>query len=568
MPSFNVLRIKILYGLVSFVAFILMVQLYSLQVLKGSDYRDQAEMHYVTPQGGVFDRGSIYFKNKDGQLISAATLKTGFILIINPSLIVDPKDTYKKLSEIVDLEVDAFYNKANKKDDTYEELAEKLDEETAKKIEALNIDGVDLKKQKWRFYPGGELASRTLGFVAFDENVLDGRYGVEKYYDDLLTREGNDLYINFFAEIFSNVKDRFLEGKKKGEIVLSIEPSVQLFLESELKKVGEKWNTDSAVGVVLDPKTGKIYALAIDPGFDLNNFQEEKDNSIFSNSFVENVFEMGSIIKPLTMAIGLDTKSVTAETTYNDKGSLLIDGAKISNYDGKARGIVPMQEVLNQSLNTGVVFVMQETGKEKFAEYMLKLGIGEETGIDLPNETYGLVNNLKSPRDLEYATASFGQGIALTPVETVRALSALANGGKLITPHLTEGIKYRVGLARELLYDDGDQVFKESTSEEITRMLVEVVDKALMGGTVKMEHYSIAAKTGTAQMAKEDGRGYYDDKYLHSFFGYFPAYNPEFLVFFYIINPKEVKYASSTLTEPFMNTAKFLINYYEIPPDR
>src|SRR3989339_495352 len=507
MPSFNVLRIKILYGLVSFVAFILMVQLYSLQVLKGSDYRDQAEKHYVTPQGGVFDRGSIYFKNKDGQLISAATLKTGFILIINPSLIVDPKDTYKKLSEIVDLEVDAFYNKANKKDDTYEELAEKLDEETAKKIEALNIDGVDLKKQKWRFYPGGELASRTLGFVAFDENVLDGRYGVEKYYDDLLTREGNDLYINFFAEIFSNVKDRFLEGKKKGEIVLSIEPSVQLFLESELKKVGEKWNTDSAVGVVLDPKTGKIYALAIDPGFDLNNFQEEKDNSIFSNSFVENVFEMGSIIKPLTMAIGLDTKSVTAETTYNDKGSL-------------------------------------------------------------PNETYGLVNNLKSPRDLEYATASFGQGIALTPVETVRALSALANGGKLITPHLTEGIKYRVGLARELLYDDGDQVFKESTSEEITRMLVEVVDKALMGGTVKMEHYSIAAKTGTAQMAKEDGRGYYDDKYLHSFFGYFPAYNPEFLVFFYIINPKEVKYASSTLTEPFMNTAKFLINYYEIPPDR
>src|SRR3989339_71849 len=568
MPSFNVLRIKILYGLVSFVAFILMVQLYSLQVLKGSDYRDQAEKHYVTPQGGVFDRGSIYFKNKDGQLISAATLKTGFILIINPSLIVDPKDTYKKLSEIVDLEVDAFYNKANKKDDTYEELAEKLDEETAKKIEALNIDGVDLKKQKWRFYPGGELASRTLGFVAFDENVLDGRYGVEKYYDDLLTREGNDLYINFFAEIFSNVKDRFLEGKKKGEIVLSIEPSVQLFLESELKKVGEKWNTDSAVGVVLDPKTGKIYALAIDPGFDLNNFQEEKDNSIFSNSFVENVFEMGSIIKPLTMAIGLDTKSVTAETTYNDKGSLLIDGAKISNYDGKARGIVPMQEVLNQSLNTGVVFVMQETGKEKFAEYMLKLGIGEETGIDLPNETYGLVNNLKSPRDLEYATASFGQGIALTPVETVRALSALANGGKLITPHLTEGIKHRVGLARELLYDDGDQVFKESTSEEITRMLVEVVDKALMGGTVKMEHYSIAAKTGTAQMAKEDGRGYYDDKYLHSFFGYFPAYNPEFLVFFYIINPKEVKYASSTLTEPFMNTAKFLINYYEIPPDR
>ncbi|MBU4479877.1 hypothetical protein KKG48_00325, partial [Patescibacteria group bacterium] len=202
------------------------------------------------------------------------------------------------------------------------------------------------------------------------------------------------------------------------------------------------------------------------------------------------------------------------------------------------------------------------------AKYMLSLGFGEETGVDLPNETYGLVSNLESSRDLEFATASFGQGIALTPVETVRALSVLANGGKLITPHLSQGIKYDIGLSRELLYEEGERVFKESTSDEITRMLVEVVDSALLGGTVKMEHYSVAAKTGTAQMAKEDGRGYYDNKYLHSFFGYFPAYDPQFLVFFYIVDPKEVNYASHTLTEPFVNLTKFLINYYEVPPDR
>ena len=332
-------------------------------------------------------------------------------------------------------------------------------------------------------------------------------------------------------------------------------------------EISQKWETESVVGVVIDPKNGKIYALAVNPSFDLNNFSDE-EVSIFANPFVENVYEMGSIIKPLTMAIGLDTGVITSETTYNDAGSLVINGSKISNYDGKARGTIPMQEILNQSLNIGATFVQQKIGNEKFTEYMLNLGVGEETGIDLPNETYGLINNLSSTRDIEYATASFGQGIALTPVETVRALCTLANEGKLITPHLTSGIKYQIGLSRDLLYNEGDRVFKKSTTDEISRMLVTVVDDALLGGTVKMDNYSIAAKTGTAQIAKEDEIGYYEDKYLHSFFGYFPAYEPKFLIFFYIIDPKGVKYASHSLTEPFMNTVKFLVNYYEIPPDR
>ena len=156
----------------------------------------------------------------------------------------------------------------------------------------------------------------------------------------------------------------------------------------------------------------------------------------------------------------------------------------------------------------------------------------------------------------------------MTPIATVRAMSVLANGGVLITPHVATKIKYRSGLSRSVSFNAGERVIKEETSEEITRMLVKVVDEALLGGTVKFEHYSVAAKTGTAQIAHVEERGYYDDRFFHSFFGYFPAYDPQFLIFLYTVEPKEVRYASQTLTRPFIDMVQFLINYYEVPPDR
>ncbi len=567
MKSSSSFRITLLYGSIFLVAFVLVVRLYSLQVMDGEAYSDQANRQYTAPERGMFNRGSIYFKDKDGNLVSAATLKTGYILAINPKGIENAKDTYEKISKILKIDAGTFYNKVNKKNDPYEEIATHLDKKIADKIKALKLNGVKLYKQRWRFYPGGTLAAQTLGFIGYEGNSLAGRYGIERYYEDFLKRDNKSLYINFFAEVFSNIGKSLSGKKEEGDVILGIEPSVQFYLESELKKAKEKWKSDEGVGVVIDPNNGQIYALAIDPSFNLNDFRDGK-LSTFGNPFVEEVREMGSIIKALTMSIGLDTGSVTAKTTYDDRGHIFLDGSKISNYDGRARGVIPMQQILSQSLNVGAAFVESKIGNKKFAKYMMNLGLGEETGIDLPNETFGLVSNLKSPRDLEYATASFGQGIALTPVETVRALCTLANGGKLITPHLATDIRYRTGVTRELIFPEGKRIFKKSTTDEITRMLVKVVDEALMGGTVKLKHYSIAAKTGTAQMAKENGRGYYKDKYLHSFFGYFPAYKPRFLIFFYLVNPQGTDYASHTLTTPFMNMVKFLINYYEIPPDR
>ncbi len=332
-------------------------------------------------------------------------------------------------------------------------------------------------------------------------------------------------------------------------------------------QTNDQYQSKMTGAIIMDPNTGEIYAMNVVPGFDLNTRADATVDQ-FRNPLVEDVYEMGSIIKTLTMAAGLDAGTVTAGTTYYDPGCIDLDTYTICNFDKKGRGTVPMQEVLNQSLNTGVAYIVDKMGKERFRDYFLNYGLGEPTGIDLPNEAHGLIENLKSPRDVEYATASFGQGIALTPIETIRALATLANGGKLITPHLVDRIEYEDGTVEKIQYPEPKQVLKESTSEEISRMLTVVVDDALRGGKVSLPHHSIGAKTGTAQIADPDNGGYYEDKYLHSFIGYFPSYNPRFMVFMYTVEPKGVQYASETLTDPFMEIARFLINYYSIPPDR
>lgn len=567
----SISRIRLIFLLMSLFALVLVARLFFIQVINGKAYEEEAENQYVVSARESFDRGEIFFREKDGQLVSAATLKSGFTIAINPTILKNPESVYDKISAIYPIDKKTFLEKAAKTYDPYEEVAKRVPKDEAHKINSLGISGVSINGEKWRFYPAQNLASQVLGFVGFgDDDKMSGRYGLEKYYEGVLGRSESNLYVNFFAEIFSNISNVVFKNdyEREGNLVLNLDPNVEAFLEKELNNVLKKWSGESVGGLILDPKTGAIYALGAAPNFNPNSFKDEKNQKVFSNPLVENVFEMGSIIKPLAMAAAIDAKAVTAETEYDDKGFVILNNRRIENFDHKARGISSMQRVLNESLNTGMVFVMQKLGRDKFREYMLSYGINEETGIDLPNEIHGLTSNLESSRDIEYATASFGQGIAMTPIETARALSALSNGGLLVTPQVVSEIVYKVGPSKKIYPDEGKRVLKKETSEEITRMLVEVVDKALLGGTVKMANYSIAAKTGTAQIADTINGGYYEDRFLHSFFGYFPAYNPRFLVFLYNVYPKEAKYASQTLTHPFMNIAKFLINYYEIPPDR
>ena len=460
-------------------------------------------------------------------------------------------------------------SKALKKDDPSEVLARRLDEATALKIKNLKMSGLNAYPESWRYYPFDNLAAHILGFVGYKNDKLVGRYGLELYYEPMLKRDASDSKINSFAELFFDLKKLIAGEITTGDVALTVEPNVQSMLEKNLEKTKEKYKAQTVGGMIINPKTGEIIAMSAKPDFNPNQYAKTKDFSIFMNPLVESVIEMGSIMKPLTLAASMDNGSITASTTYTDNGFLAFGPSRIENYDGKARGKADMQRVLNESLNTGAVFAMQKMGKDKFKDYMLGYGFGEKTGIELPQEAKSNISNITGGnRDIEYATASFGQGTAITPIAMTTALSTLANGGLLMKPHIVKeesikGLRNRVASPQEVR-----RVLKKETAEEITRMLVNVVDNALVEGAYKMKQYSVAAKTGTAQLVEKGKKTYAEGEFIHTFFGYAPAYDAKFLTFLFIVKPQGAQYASNTLTEPFMDITKFLLNYYEIPPDR
>ncbi len=561
-------RIRIIIGAVIVVGAFVIVRLFSLQVINGAEYKKKAQQQYVTSSGSSFDRGNIYFSKKDGSTIAAATVENGFKLAIVPARIVDVEVAYDALNAIIPVDRDDFFSSTAKKNDPYEEIADRITAEQAEKISTLDLPGVTLYRHKWRTYPGGSLAAKAIGFVSYKDDELTGNYGLEERYNDVLSRNADNFHVNFFAEIFANVQSGIFHNKAAiGDVVTSIEPSVQSQLETVISDVERLWASDAVGGVVMDPHTGEIIAMAQVPTFDLNEYGTVKDVSLYANPFTQNVYEMGSIVKPLVIAAALDANVITPNTSYVDSGEVKVQDKVLRNFDRIGRGTVTMQDVLNQSLNTGMVFVQQKMGKELFKEYMLeRYKIGERTGIDLPNEVRGLVNSLKTSNDVNYATASFGQGIATTPINIVRAFAVLANDGKLVTPHVVREIKESNGVTRKIDYPSVEAMMKPETVSTIRAMLTKVVDE---GYSRKLEHYTVAAKTGTAQIAKPDGTGYYTDRNLHSLIGFFPATNPRYVLYVYTVHPKNgAQFAIQTLGDPFFDMVQFLTNYYEIAPDR
>lgn len=565
-------RIRLILAAVILVAICIIIRLYFIQLVHGQDYVQKADRQFASGGAGLFDRGSIYFTRKDGVLISAATLSTGFLVAINPQTLVNPDVAYAAIANAASsttlLSRNSFLAAAAKKSQVYIEVAHHLTAGDGQLLLAKHISGVQVLRERWRVYPGDSLASQSIGIVSYGYgDTLGGRTGLEATYDDTLSRSGDLLYKNFFSELFSNVGNLLVAAKDAhdGDLVTTIEPEVQVRLEDDLARVNKKYSSQESGGIIMDPATGAIIAIANYPSYNANELQNV-DGSLLGNPLVEHVHEFGSIMKPLTMTSAFDAGVITPDTTYNDTGCITVNTAKICNWDMKARGVIPMKQIIVQSLNVGASWVATQLGQDKFRAYFTKL-FGEKTGIDMPNEGGALLGNLSKSQQVGYDTASFGQGIAMTPLQMIRALGTIANGGVMIEPHIVRAVRLNSGIERALDWNTKTRIFSATSTRETTQMMTALVDEKLEGGKAIIPTMSVAAKTGTAQLTNREG-GYYTDRFFHSFVGFFPSYNPRFIILLYTNDPKHVEYASETLDSTFLDLVHFLIDYYGVPPDR
>jgi cell division protein FtsI/penicillin-binding protein 2 len=443
-----------------------------------------------------------------------------------------------------------------------------LSEENGRALATLKLPGVQVLKERWRDYPGGTLAAQAIGIVSYGSgDTLAGRTGLEKAYEETLSRSGDSLYKNFFAQLFSNVGDLLVDARnaREGDVITTIEPVVQTHLADGLAKVTRQYSSKESGGIIMDPATGEIIAFASNPTYNANDLTGV-DGALLINPLVERIHEFGSIAKPLTMASALDAGVITPETTYNDTGCITVNKYPICNWDHKARGVIPMKQVIMQSLNVGASWIARQLGQEKFRTYFSTL-LGQKTGIDQPNEGRSLTGNLRTTEQVNFDNMSFGQGIAVTPIQMIRALGAIANGGAMVQPHLVRAIRLNTGVERKINWATSTRVFSTTAARQTATMMTEMVDVKLEGGRAKIPTMSVAAKTGTAQLT--DGRGgYYEHRYFHSFVGFFPSYQPRFIILLYTNDPQGVQYASETLDKTFLELVHFLIDYYAIPPDR
>lgn len=436
----------------------------------------------------------------------------------------------------------------------------------------LKIDGLDFLVKAYRFYPENNIGSNMVGFVSYADEKARGQYGLEGFFNEELTgMTGSVKTERSAAGELIIVNDRqYAKPQNGNDLILTINRSIQFEACRKLNAAVLRHGADGGSVIVMEPKTGAIIAMCSAPDFDSNNYRDVKDMSVYNNNAIFSQYEPGSIFKALTMAMAIDQRKVTPETTYNDTGVIKINSFSIKNSDLKANGVVDMNTVLEKSLNTGAIFAMREIGAPMFAQYVKDFGFGEKTGIELEGESNGDIRNLISKsgkNELYAATASYGQGLTVTPLQMVTSFAALANGGMLVKPYIVKEIIRNDGSKIITQSKQIKRVISERASMILGGMLVNVVEEG-HGQRAGVKGYYVGGKTGTAQVARKDGQGYETNAHIGSFVGYAPVNDPAFVMLVKIDHPRDVEWAESSAAPLFGEIAEFILNYLEIPTER
>jgi len=504
--------------------------------------------------------------------------------------------------------VEAYLKKLDKPGDIYEPLEKKVDDEVLKKFylavgqpaqaglpadnikmedleidgdtmlilnhgteKELKIDGIGFAESPFRFYPEANIGSNILGFVGFVGDKQKGRYGLEEFFDQELAGSPGSIKIERDAKGYPIIiNDREYNKADDGsDLILTINRSIQFMACQKLNQAVAKHGADGGSLIILEPETGAVLAMCSNPDYDGNNYQEVTNINVFTNPAIFSQYEPGSIFKVITMAMALDQEKITPQTTYDDTGQVIISKYKIENSDHKANGVQTMNQVLEKSLNTGAIFAMRSIGPEMFSEYVKKFGFGEKTGIELEGEGKGDIKNLikKPVGELYAATASFGQGLAATPIQIAAAFLAIANNGIMMKPYIVKEIIKPDGVKIETKPKIVGRVISEKAAAILGGMMVNVVENG-HGKLAGVKGYYVAGKTGTAQVPSKDGRGYQAGAHIGSFAGFAPADNPKFVMLVRIDQPRDVEWAESSAAPLFGELAEYMLNYWQVPKER
>lgn len=500
------------------------------------------------------ERGSIFF-NK-GEIL--ATNIRGIYVFISPAEIKEKARTIKELSRILEIDEQKILKKVQK-DTLFEKIADSITEEQRDSINKLGIKGVYSREALFRNYPQKDMASQVVGFLGGEEI---GQYGLEGYYDDILQgkeevqKKKKGSATSFFSEDNSR-------SSKGSDIVLTIDYNIQFIAEKLLKQAKDNLNIKEGQIIVIEPKTGKILALAHYPNFNPNKYSSVESFDIFQNGTIQKLFEPGSVFKPITIASAINEGKITPQTTYVDTGKVKIGKYTIENYNNRVFGEKTMTGVLEKSINTGAVFAERQLGHDLFLKYIDLFGFFTPTGIDLEGEIFSNNKMFRRGYEINFATASFGQGIEMTSMQLVRAYTAIANEGRLVKPYVVDKIIKNNETIETVPDISSRDIISSKTASQVTAMLISVIENGY-SKEAKIPGYYLAGKTGTAQVPERGG--YSPDKSWQTFIGFAPALNPRFLILVKLDDP-ETKTAEYSALPIFKELTKYIINYWEIPPD-
>lgn len=537
-------RMKIALLIITFVFIVIIARVFYIQVIDYKKLNKYAGNLWSRNLPIKADRGLIYDRN--GVVLADNVTTTSLVLI--PNQIKDKEETTQKLAEILGVSYEDMYKHVSKKTSIERVHPEgrQLSYETADKIKDLKLDGVYLVKESKRSYPYDTYLAHTLGFVGVDNQGLSG---IELTYDKYLT--GEDGAIKYYSDAKGNklkLNEVYEQPQDGMNITLTINNEIQSSLERELDNAVTKYDPDRAIGIVMDPNNGEILAMSARPNFSPSNYQDYSLEEINRNLPIWATYEPGSTFKIITLAAALEEGKVDLDKdTYNDSGSIKVENATLHCWKHGGHGHETFLQVVENSCNPGFVVLGQRLGKSKLFEYIDKFGFGKKTGIDLNGEGTGIIFDLNKVGPVELATTAFGQGVSVTPIQQITAVSAAINGGKLYKPYIVKSINEPETntVIQENKKTLVRQVISEKTSAEVRRSLESVVANG-SGRTAYIDGYRVGGKTGTAQ--KVENGHYLDNNYILSFIGFLPADDPQVVVYVAVDNPKgTVQYGGTTV---------------------